>query len=67
MKKLITTLFTLNSFVIGNKKGAAMIEYALLVAAIAAIAAALFMDSSGTLGTFATTVQNKLNTIANNL
>ncbi|HFQ82289.1 MAG TPA: Flp family type IVb pilin [Desulfobacterales bacterium] len=61
MKKLLTMYVKFNEVIIGNKKGAAMIEYALVLAAIVALATALY-GSTGS-GTFAGAIKTKLDSI----
>ncbi len=47
MKKLLAMYVKFNEAVIGNKKGAAMVEYALVLAAVVGIATIFFAQGSG--------------------
>ncbi len=66
MKKLLAMYVKFNEAVIGNKKGAAMVEYALVLAAVVALAAILY-GNSAKLGSFAGAIQTKLTAIGSNL
>ncbi len=47
MKKLLAMYVKFNEAVIGNKKGAAMVEYALVLAAVVGLATLFFAKGSG--------------------
>lgn len=64
MKKLIAMYVKFNEAIIGNKKGAAMVEYALVLAAIVAIATIFFTKGGDIYDAIAgklTTVAGKIN------
>ncbi len=47
MKKLIAMYVKFNEAIIGNKKGAAMVEYALVLAAVVGLATLFFTKGNG--------------------
>ncbi|MDX1796438.1 MAG: hypothetical protein R3219_06895 [Hydrogenovibrio sp.] len=61
------TLKMIRTEKVKKQKGASMIEYALVVAAVVALGVTFFGNGTTTLGTFGQAISDKLTAVSNNL
>ncbi|MEN8141795.1 MAG: hypothetical protein ABFR97_11300 [Thermodesulfobacteriota bacterium] len=67
MKKLVSLIHRVHGRLLGNNEGATMIEYALVVAAVVAVATTFFMTSDGSDGTLTAAIRTKLDGVVTGL